>query len=294
MTLRYQHVDVFAPSAYRGNSLAVFTESAGLTGGQMSRITQELRHFESVFLTPGEHPRDHHVRVFDLLGELEFAGHPIIGAAAALHALLGTPDDERWTMRLADRTVEVATSVRHRSGYAAVLDQGAPAFLDTPEPRRLAELAAWFSLDESDLDPAYPPEVISTGLRYLVLPVHGPALAMARIALPHLEAKLAGLAAQFAYLLDVTAREARHWNNDGVVEDVATGSGAGCAAAYMRRHDVIGDGETAVLRQGRFTGRPSEMTIRANGAGTDIRSVEVGGDVVMVGGGHLDVLPEDL
>ncbi|WP_030711941.1 hypothetical protein [Streptomyces sp. NRRL F-2580] len=29
--------------------------------------------------------------------------------------------------------------------------------------------------------------------------------------------------AQFAYLLDAAALEGRHWNNDGVVEDVATG-----------------------------------------------------------------------
>lgn len=292
MTLRYHHVDVFAPEPYRGNSLAVFTDAAGLTANQMARITQELRHFESVFLIPGEGANEHHVRVFDLFEELDFAGHPIIGAAATLHALRGTDADERWTMRLAHRTVEVITSPRSSSGYAAILDQGVPSFIARPDSARNAELAAWFSLDVVDLDPAYPPEVISTGLRYLILPVRGDALGRARIAMPNLDTLLAGLGAQFAYLLDVAGREGRHWNNDGVVEDVATGSGAGCAAAYLRRHEVIGDDETAVLRQGRFTGRPSAMTIRAHGHGTDISSIEVGGNVALVGGGHLDVLPE--
>ena len=72
----------------------------------------------------------------------------------------------------------------------------------------------------------------------------------------------------------------------------AGGSGAGCAAAYLRRHGQIPDGEAATLRQGRFTGRPSEILLRAHGAGSDIRSVEVGGDVALVGEGRLDVLPE--
>jgi predicted PhzF superfamily epimerase YddE/YHI9 len=86
-------------------------------------------------------------------------------------------------------------------------------------------------------------------LRYLVLPVRSEALARARIARTDLDARLANLGAQFAYLLDARTLEARHWNNDGIVEDVATGSGAGCAAAYLRRHGLIPDGEAATLRQ---------------------------------------------
>src|SRR5204863_226852 len=89
-----------------------------------------------------------------------------------------------------------------------------------------------------------------------------------------------------------TVREGRHWNNDGIVEDVATGSVAVCAAAYLRKHGRIDDGIPAVLHQGRFTGRPSEMTITAFGQGEDIRSAVVGGDTVLVGSGQLSELPQ--
>ncbi len=51
-TLTYQHVDVFSPLPYSGNSLAVFLDCPSLTVEQMLRITQELRHFESIFLSP--------------------------------------------------------------------------------------------------------------------------------------------------------------------------------------------------------------------------------------------------
>lgn len=290
-SVRYHHVDVFTPEPYSGNSLAVFPDASGLDGGQMARITRELRHFESIFLQPLEDHRAYGARVFDLIEELDFAGHPVIGAACVAHHLTGDDATQRWTMRLRARTVEVGTERRGSGWYAAVLDQGEAEFVGVPAETRRAEVAAWFSLREADLDPLLAPEVVSTGLRYLIVPVIPDAMGRARIVPPDLDVRLAELDAQFAYLLDAAALEGRHWNNDGLTEDVATGSGAGCVAAYLRRHGRIGDGETATLRQGRFTGRPSEMIIRAHGSGGNITSVEVGGDVVLVGTGTLERLP---
>jgi len=290
--MRYHHVDVFTGLPYSGNSLAVFADAARLGGTQMQRITQELRHFESIFLIPEATSEGHawQARVFDLVEELDFAGHPVIGAACVLHVLHGVREEETWTLRLKARTVEVTTRRRGPGRYASVLDQGPADFLGRPCPADVKDVAALFGLDADDLDPDLPPQVVSTGLRYLVLPVRPGVLARARIA-SDITARLADLGAQFAYVLDATGLEARHWNNDGLTEDVATGSGAGCAAAYLRRHGRIGDGETVLLRQGRFTGRPGEMTIGAHGHGEDIHSVRVGGEVAFVGEGRLEVLP---
>ncbi|MER6961928.1 PhzF family phenazine biosynthesis protein [Streptomyces sp. NPDC000618] len=286
--MHYLHVDVFSPQPYSGNSLAVFPDSAELGAEQMTRITQEMRHFESVFLAPDRTGRQSwHARVFDLTEELDFAGHPLIGAACVLHALHGSDDTETWRLELKARTVDVTTRRRAAGRYTGVLDQGPASFLGRPH---IPELASWFSLDADDLDPDLPPEVLSTGLRYLMVPVRGDALERARIA-RDLEAPLAAVGAQFAYLLDAAALEGRHWNNDGLLEDVATGSGGGCAAAYLRRHGRIEDGETVVLHQGRFTGRPSRMTVGAHGQGQDIHRVTVGGDVAFVAEGHLSELP---
>lgn len=286
--MRYHHVDVFTGRPYGGNSLAVFPDADALSGSQMQAITRELRHFESVFLIrDGATERTRRARVFDLAEELDFAGHPLIGAAAVLHALYGTADREAWSLRLPARTVEIATERLGPGRYASLLDQGAAAFLGRPDPHGLAAL---FALEPADLDPALPPEVVSTGLRYLVLPVRGDALARARVTAP-LDGPLARLGAQFAYLLDAAALEGRHWNNDGILEDTATGSGAGCAAAYLRRHGRIGAGERPLLHQGRFTGRPGEMTVSADGHGRDISSVRVGGGVVLVADGCLHELP---
>jgi trans-2,3-dihydro-3-hydroxyanthranilate isomerase len=106
--LEYQHVDVFTGRPYAGNSLAVFLDQQSLTAAQMLAVTQELRHFESIFLTrAADGVVD--ARIFDLIEELPFAGHPTIGAAAVLHqvsdATSGGPLG--WRLRLAARTVTV-------------------------------------------------------------------------------------------------------------------------------------------------------------------------------------------
>jgi len=84
MTTDYVHVDVFSSLPYSGNSLAVFPDARGLTAMQMLRITQEPRHFETVFFEPAPQSHTVRARVFDLFEELPFAGHPVIGRAAVL------------------------------------------------------------------------------------------------------------------------------------------------------------------------------------------------------------------
>ncbi|MEO8673269.1 MAG: PhzF family phenazine biosynthesis protein [Tahibacter sp.] len=288
MALHFKLVDVFSRTPYGGNSLCVFTAADGLNAAQMLRITQEMRHFESIFLQARSSDDVISARVFDLREELPFAGHPIIGAAAVLHHASAQTGERMQKFALRDKTVSVITE-RAGRGYYGLLDQGTPEFLGMTDDRQ-----AWaraFNLDVADLDPGLPLAVVSTGLRYLVVPVAAGALARARIALDISEA-LRGVGAQFAVLLDEAALEVRHWNNDGIVEDVATGSAAGVIGAYRLQHGRARGGETFVLQQGRFTGRASTLRVQPHGATGHITTVKVGGDVALVGRGTLDVLPQ--
>lgn len=285
--LRYVHVDVFSARPYSGNGLPVFLDGAGLDVRQMQRITQELRHFEAIFLTPTDETDRLRARIFDLFEELPFAGHPIIGAACALHAAEGSPGPRTFRFELQEKCV-TATSSRTSDGYYALLDQGAAEFLGEVEER--ASFAGLFSLVAADLDPLLPLAVVSTGLRYLIIPVTSAALAKARIA-RDLGDALRAVQAHFAVLFDERGLEMRHWNNDGVLEDVATGSAAGAVGAYRLRYARARSGETFVLRQGRFTGRSSELRVEPVGTPQAVSSVRVGGNVSIVGSGTLSVLP---
>lgn len=287
MNLEYSHVDVFTTRPYAGNSLPVFPDARGVSTQQMLRITQELRHFEAIFLEPTDAASVFRARVFDLFEELPFAGHPVTGAAAVLHHASGRQERSTWEIMLPTRTVTVETE-RTADGYFGMLDQGAPEFLG--EVARADWIAPAFGLAPEDLHPQLPLEVVSTGLRYLIVPVIPGALARARIA-HDLSASLRAVGAQFAVLLDEAALEVRHWNNDGILEDVATGSAAGTIGAYRLRHGCAQSGETFVLSQGRFAGRPSTLRVKPDGAPERVERVSVGGDVALVGRGVLEVRP---
>ncbi|MEL7975352.1 PhzF family phenazine biosynthesis protein [Isoptericola sp. F-RaC21] len=290
--LDYRHVDVFADRPFTGNSLAVVPGAAGLTAAQMLAITQELRHFETIFLgdteDSAEASPDVAARVFDLFEELDFAGHPVLGAAAVLHERAGGSGARRWRFHLTARTVEVTTRPS-AAGYHAELDQGPPELLGTVPDADRAEIAAALNLPAGALADL-PFDVVSTGLSYLVVPVVA-GLAEARIVRDDFADLVGRFGAQFVYVLDVEAREGRTWNNDGVLEDVATGSAAGCVGAYLARHGVVPADEAFVLHQGRFTGRPSRLTVLPQGLPDALHNVRVGGDVSMVARGTLDVIP---
>jgi trans-2,3-dihydro-3-hydroxyanthranilate isomerase len=291
MTVQFQLVDVFTSAPYRGNSLGVFTDADGLSAGQMAQITAELRQFECIFLNPAGPQHHWRARIFDLVEELDFAGHPVIGAACVLHHQRGGDSiHASWTLELAAGALTVETERRGAGLFRAVLPHMQAHFLSGPLSISRAQVASWFTMREADLDPQLPLEVVSTGLRYLIVPVRTGALRRARISHRELDVALAEVGADYAYLLDAEAREGRHWNNDGAVEDAATGSAAGCVAAYLHRYGLLGADQDAELHQGRFMNRPSTIGISARSADGEIQ-VSVGGEVVLVGSGRLDVLP---
>jgi len=285
----FVHVDVFAAAPYSGNSLAVFPDACGLDGNQMLRITQELRHFEAIFLEPTSKENVYRARVYDLFQELAFAGHPLIGAAAVLHRLTRAEVVRQWRIEMPARCVTVSTEMagtQIRGGLA----QGSAEFLGIVEDRE--SIAEALSLAPNNLIANLPLEVVSTGLKYLIVPVVAGALERARI-VRDLTHTLRAHGAQFAVLLDEAAREQRHWNNDGVIEDVATGSAAGVVGAYRLRHGLTLSQQRFSLHQGRFTGRPSVLQVTPTRTASGGIEVEVSGLVSFVGHGELEVLPHE-
>jgi trans-2,3-dihydro-3-hydroxyanthranilate isomerase len=285
--LTYIHVDVFSQSPFGGNSLPVFPDARDLSAQQMQRITAEMRHFEAIFLEQTSQPATVDARIFDLFEELPFAGHPVIGAAAVMHKRSGADGAQNWRFQLPGKTVEITTEV-NAGHYSGLLDQGAPQFLGATDDRR--GIAAAFSLAPPDLASDLPMEVVSTGLRYLIVPVRPGVLGRARIA-RDITALLRKSDAQFAVLFDESALEVRHWNNDGIIEDVATGSAAGTIGAYRLRHGLVRGGDSFILNQGQFTGRPSKLRVLPEGTANRVETVKVGGDVAFVGHGVLEALP---
>ena len=54
-----------------------------------------------------------------------------------------------------------------------------------------------------------------------------------------------------------TTLECRTWDNNGIVEDIATGSAAGPLCAYLVKHGLKKSNEIINIHQGKFINRPS-------------------------------------
>lgn len=278
----FRLVDVFTDRAYSGNGLVVFFGGTDRATEELLAITTEMRQFESIFLSDVQAEGRVSARVFTVEEELAFAGHPVIGAAAAAHERWASEAGERrWIFRLGERDVEVE-SRRERLLYRAMMNQGQAISNDPLDDSSAAAFLPMLGLSSADLRDL-PFQVVSTGLPYLIVPVTPAGLEKAQISVGDFESRLLAVGAKFVYAFDPEAREGRTWDNAGSVEDVATGSAAGPAAAYLLEHHLISDSAFHIT-QGRFAGRPSSMSVEI----AENSDIWVGGPVAAVASGTLD------
>jgi trans-2,3-dihydro-3-hydroxyanthranilate isomerase len=282
LDLEYRHVDVFSRRALRGNGLMVVLNADSLPAAVMQEVTREVRQFETAFLSEVDLTgRSARLRIFTEDEELDFAGHPVLGATAALHTLLPIPAaEEAWALNVAQRTVQARTRAV-AEWVDAAMDQGVPHFGPAIASEQARAYSDALNLAPGQLHPALPVQVVSTGLPYLIVPVQA-GLERARISHPHFEKLLASTRAKFVYVLDPDRPEGRTWDNSGRLEDVATGSAAGPAAGYLLHHGVRLAGEPMLIHQGQYAGRPSTIEVRPEPDGR----LWVGGPVAPVASGQ--------
>lgn len=287
--LAYRHVDVFSKVPFSGNGLTVFPESQQLSAGLMQRITQEMRQFESIFLSVPDSSSLVKASIFTLEEELEFAGHPVLGAACVLHEQWAASRQEAtWQVQLKAGVIPVTT--RKREGwYSATMDQGRPTFGAVASQAFQHQVLEALSLPPDALDDSVPMQMVSTGLPYLLV-ILKKGLEQARIVHRDFTGLLAQIGAKFVYVFHLPTMEGRTWDNEGRVEDIATGSAAGPIGAFLVKYGKAEAERTMVLHQGSFVGRPSQITVQVSGSAHAMTSVQVSGDVAMVASGTLDAV----
>lgn len=278
--LRWIHADVFGDAPFAGNGLAIFPQAGGLSTDQMLELTRELRQFEAIFLGNVAVSGRVLARIFTAEEELDFAGHPLLGAAAVLHYLDGSAAPRSWRFKLNKSEIPVRTILRSH-GFRAEMNQGIPVFEPVAPDEKTRPVLKGLGLEPAVLADGLPIVTISTGLPYVIVPVKSEALAQARINCTDFEHRLRQLRGKFVYVLDPRAYEGRTWDNLGLVEDIATGSAAGPAAAYLQRY--CGASDKLTIHQGRFTGRRSEISVTCD---RQTGSMQVSGDVVILAEGR--------
>jgi trans-2,3-dihydro-3-hydroxyanthranilate isomerase len=281
--------DVFSSRALEGNSLAVFFDGRGLSDAQMQSIAKEMNLSETTFILPREaateRERGVRVRIFTVQEELPFAGHPTLGTAFALR---GGSDAKQITLELNVGKVPIRFEDPPPQPAFGEMTQIDPVFGMQHDREALAR-ATGLHLD--DFDPSLPVETVSTGLAYTITPLKSlETIQKLRVDQNRAGEYLEKTGGKFFYFVaretvDPAARlHARMLFYNG--EDPATGSAAGCAAAWMVAHGVAESDERVLIEQGVEMQRPSRIFVRASRqndkSDNRIVNVRVGGNAVEV------------
>ena len=276
-------VDVFSSRPLEGNQLAVFPDARGLRDAEMQALAREMNLAETTFVLPRpravEAKQGVKVRIFTVAEELPFAGHPTLGSAFVLRK--GKPGEVALDLKAARVPVRFETLDGILFGEMQQRDPMMGSLHDK------GAVAAAAGLDPDAIDPALPVQTVSTGLAFAIVPLRS--LAIMRELAPSWKRMAEYVEPTDAKFLYFVAREtvdpkarlhARMIFYNG--EDPATGSAAGCCAAWMVAHGVAQPDERVLIEQGVEIKRPSRIFVRAGRTGNKIVNVRVGGNVAPV------------
>jgi len=286
LNLTFYIVDVFAEEKYAGNQLAIVRGGAGLPDEGLQKMALEMNYSETAFvLSEEETEGGYDVRIFTPGDEVPFAGHPTLGTAYVIQHEILTSPVESVTLKLKAGEIPVTF------GEVLWMRQLPPTFgaiLDS------ALFTRTLNLETADLDDRSPVQVVSTGLPALIVPLRDlDALRRCKVDWERYT-EVAGPGKNLYVFCPESHDDgpgdlsARMFANDlGVPEDPATGSAAGCLAAYLLEHSYLGtDAVDVRVEQGYEIGRPSLLYLQAERDGEKI-IVNVGGKVQMVARGEL-------
>jgi trans-2,3-dihydro-3-hydroxyanthranilate isomerase len=277
--------DVFTSNPLEGNSLAVFFDGRRLSDAEMLAIAKEMNLSETTFILPRdpeiERERGIRVRIFTVQEELPFAGHPTLGTAFALR---GESDAQEVALELNVGKVPVRFEQTADQPAFGEMTQVDPKFGMRHDREALARATG---LSIEDFDPQLPIETVSTGMAFTITPLRSLAvLQKLRIDMNRALEYLERTGGKFLYFVTretvdpAAGLHARMFFYNG--EDPATGSAAGCTAAWMVSSGVAKPDERVLIEQGVEMQRPSRIFVRASRRDNRIVNVRVGGNAVEV------------
>jgi len=279
----FEYWDVFTRTPLAGNPLCVFLDARGLSDLEMLSLARETNLSETTFVLP-----ENRVRIWSPVEEYPFAGHPTLGTAIALRK----PGMKQIVLQEKIGPVPVEFEEQADGFVYGEMLQPAPVFGEEHKPE---DIAALLHVATTDLLGGAPILNISTGRPNLIVMFKN--LATVKALQPDWPRIREYFAAGdhergFYFLTPETETAGARYHARKLTprnEDPATGSAAGCAAAYFVKKGWVKSGERISIEQGSEMGRPSELFISARSIGGIIGNVRVGGYSVKSLRGELEL-----
>lgn len=282
MAVTVYTLDSFVKDGRGGNPAGVVLDADGLSDARLLAIARQVGFSETAFVHKSARAA-YKMRFFTPTAEVDLCGHATVAAFALLRGR-GLIDDGSFSMETAAGVLAIAVS--HGLVY---MHQPLPEYGDILDK---TELAAALAIAPHTSPAHLPAQIVSTGLRDILLPVATPdALAAIR---PNREAIIRlsqkhGVIGIHAFCPAAGPGAAARCRNFAplydIDEEAATGTSNGALACYLYKYGALEKApqQDLVFDQGHSLGRPSEILARLTAKNGAICAVEVGGRALLRG-----------
>ena len=277
-------MDSFSDRIFGGNQAGVVLADKALEPAVMQQVAAELKHSETAFVWQTE--EGNRLRYFTPAGEVDLCGH----ATVAVFALL------RRLGRIEDGTHKALT----RAGALEIEVSGGTVWMDMAPPKTLGvlpeesweELYGAYGLTAADRPESLQPEIVSTGLADIMMPVKDHETLMRA-------AQNERVVTELSKRFDVTGvhmfclgAEAVYCSNFAplydIPEECATGTSNGALTYYLYERGMVQPEKENLFLQGEHMGRPSRILSRLVEKDGAVK-VRIGGQAVMSLAGEMEL-----
>lgn len=285
MDIQVYTLNAFTKKEKGGNPAGVVLNEKGLSPADMQRIAKEVGFSETAFIQSSQ-KADFLVRFFTPTDEVPICGHATL---AAFHVMLS--QNMICPGMYTQETKAGILEVEVKEDGSVFLTQNLPQFGDRINRERIARS---LNIHAEDLDPDLPVQIVSTGLRDVMVPVRS--LSVLQAINPNFD-QISNISEQYeavgyhVFYAGTGMEPVAYCRNFaplyGILEESATGSSTGALSCYLYQH---GKGkarqaqEQLRFEQGHTMGAASELKAHliVDGKG-DITKISVGGFCSAIG-----------
>ncbi|MFK4427902.1 PhzF family phenazine biosynthesis protein [Bacillus mycoides] len=269
-------LNAFTKNTKGGNPAGVVLDTKDLTTKDMQAIANKLNFSETAFVLPSVNS-DYEIKYFTPNEEVAICGHATI-ATFSLLAQMKEINSKVYTIK----TKAGMLNVKIDENKMISLQQNLPNFLTTLPCKEIIES---LNLDEEQLIPDMPIQIVSTGLHDIIIPVRK--LSDLLKIIPDMK-RIAEISKKYnvigyhVFTLETLYNSTAHCRNFAplfnVPEESATGTSNAALACYLiKQNKNLKKHNTFTFEQGYVMDQPSEIIVNVSTDFNNITDVHVGG-----------------
>nr|WP_314463185.1 PhzF family phenazine biosynthesis protein [uncultured Clostridium sp.] len=280
MKIKVYKLNSFAKTTEGGNAAGVVIDADSLSEKEMGKIAAILGFSETAFILHSD-AADFRVRFFTPKEEVDLCGHATIAAFYTM-AYLGLLKPGKYKQE----TKAGILGIEIREDNSVMMNQSVPVFSEIIDKNELADS---LNIDDSQMLEDLPAQIVSTGLRDIMIPVKS--IEILNAMNPDME-KIKMISQKYNTVgYHVFALESLHGANANcrnfaplyeIPEESATGTSNGALGCYLYHYGKINSGQESniVFEQGDSMKKPSEIQVSLAVKENEIQEVRVGGSAM--------------